>query len=53
MQLPTCLLLDGHYSRGGRQEGEYQWMHYQFGWFHESGPREITFTGVEDGPSAF
>lgn len=36
-----------------RQEGEYQWVQYQFGWQHESEPKDITFTGVEDGPPAF
>ena len=36
-----------------RQEGEYQWVQYQFGWQHESEPRDIAFTGVEDGPPAF
>lgn len=36
-----------------RQEGEYQWVQYQFGWQHDSEPRDITFTCVEDGPPAF
>ncbi len=35
------------------QEGEYQWVQYQFGWQHEGEPRDIAFTGVEDGPPEF
>lgn len=36
-----------------RQEGTYQWLHYQFGWQREGEPPEITFTGVEVGPDPF
>lgn len=36
-----------------RYQGEYQWVHYLFGWQHESEPREITFIGVEEGPDPF
>lgn len=36
-----------------RQEGAYQWLHYQFGWQREGEPSEITFTGIEGGPDPF
>lgn len=36
-----------------RQEGEYQWLLYQFGWQHDYDPLEVKFTGVEGGPDPF
>ncbi|MEZ1440874.1 hypothetical protein QVM41_31995 [Pseudomonas shirazica] len=36
-----------------RHQGEHQWVHFVFGWQHNSEPREITFHGVEDGPDPF
>jgi hypothetical protein len=36
-----------------RQEGAYQWLHYQFGWQRTGEPPEITLTGVEGSPDPF
>ncbi|PHN27125.1 hypothetical protein [Pseudomonas sp. ICMP 561] len=36
-----------------RQEGEHQWLLYQFGWQQEHDPVEVTFTGIEGGPDPF